>query len=106
MNIEKVKEAIKDIEDFYSEEKLFDLCVNVYVKIWSYDGSHLSSSYYSSLFLAGRNLVHERGKYINNTENIKHQFNYEWKRKFHINDIERIYVKFIYGDEFVEKRYK
>lgn len=106
MTIENIKKAIKDIEEFYNDKRLFNMDVNTYIRIWDYNNKHLSSSYYSTLYLSGRNLVHERGKYINNIYNTGHQVNHEWKRRFHCTDVKEIYVKFIYGDNFIERRYK
>lgn len=105
MRLEAVNKAIKDIEEFYNEPSLMGMDVNTYIRIYSCEGKHLSSSYYATLSLRGRNLIKRRGKYINNTHTIGHQFNYEWERKFHITDINRIHVKFLYGDKSIEKVY-
>lgn len=105
MRLEIVNKAIKDIEDFYSEPSLMDMDVNTYVRIYSCEGKHLSSSYYATLSLRGRNVIKRRGKYINNKYTIGHQFNHEWERKFHITDISRIHIKFLYGDKSIEKVY-
>lgn len=105
MRLETAKKAIKDIEEFYNEPSLMDMDVNTYIRIYSCEGKHLSSSYYATLSLRGRNLIKARGKYINNVHTNGHKFNHEWERKFHITDINRIHVKFLYGDESIERIY-
>lgn len=106
MTLETVQQAMYDIEDFYLDERLLDEDVNTYVRIYDHTGKHLSSSYYTTLAIRGRNLHVRRGKYVNNEKNIGHQYNYEWVRKFHILDIKSIEVKFLYGDKSIYKVYR
>lgn len=106
MRVSTAEQVIDDIRSFYNDFRLDTLDINTYVRIWDYSGKHLSSSYFTSLRLSGRNLIVMRGEYINHEKKIGHQFNTEWTRKFHVSDVGKIYVKYLYGNEYIEKYYE